>query len=120
MTAALIEAFKIIRGFVDYGQNFFKLSRSKLKIISQASKTTCASRREFLSERVRNYWNVLPNYVKMSPSVNSFKANLEKHKVHSIANKYNDSVDQFWEISDHVLSRIKSPSYVAGRPAFCE
>ena len=36
MRGDLIEAFKIIRGFVDYGQNLFKLSISGLNILSPA------------------------------------------------------------------------------------
>ena len=40
MRGDLIEAFKIIRGFVDYGQNLFKLSVSGLNILSKITKDT--------------------------------------------------------------------------------
>ena len=33
---------------------------------------------------------------------------------------YVSSVGNFWEVSEHVLQRIESPSAVAGRDAFCE
>ena len=120
MRGDLIETFKITRGFVNYGQHFFNMSRSNLNILSQVTKTTSLARKDFFSERVINYWNILPNSVKMSPSVNSFKANLENYKAHSLADKFHSSVGHFWEVSDHVLDRIESPSYLAGRPAFRE
>ena len=120
MRGDLIETFKITRGFVNYGQKFFNMSRSNLNIISQVTKTTSSARKDFFSERVIKYWNILPNSVKMSPSVNSFKANLENYKVRSLEDKFHSSVGHFWEVSDHVLDRIESPSYLAGRPAFCE
>ena len=66
------------------------------------------------------YWNILPNIVKKSISVNSFKANLENYKVQNLANIYLNNTGHFWEVSDHVLNRIESPSYIAGRPAFRE
>ena len=120
MRGDLIEAFKIIRGFVNYGQNLFKLSRSNLNILSNANKKTSLARRDFFSERVVNYWNILPNIVKLSPSVNSFKVRLENYKVNSLENKFHNSIGHFWELSDGVLGRIESPSYIAGRPAYCE
>ena len=89
MRGDLIEAFKIIRGFVDYGQNLFKLSISGLNILSKITKDTNSDRRDFFSERILKYWNILPKSVKMSESVNSFKANLENYKVRSLANQEN-------------------------------
>ena len=66
-------------------------------------------------------WNVLPNFVKLSSSVNSFKANLSLHKSQQLKSEhYVSSVGNFWEVSEHVLQRIESPSAVAGRDAFCE
>ena len=44
MRGDLIEAFKIIRGFVDYGQNLFKLSISGLNILSKITKDTTSDR----------------------------------------------------------------------------
>ena len=52
MRGDLIEAFKIIRGFVDYGQNLFKLSISGLNILSKITKDTTSDRRDFFSERI--------------------------------------------------------------------
>ena len=44
------------------------------------------SRQDFLSERVINYWNNLPNHVKLSTSVDSFKFSLEAYKSANIDN----------------------------------
>ena len=67
------------------------------------------------------YWNVLPNFVKLSSSVNAFKANLCVHKSQQLKSEhYVSSVGNFWEVSERVLQRIESPSAVAGRDAFCE
>ena len=120
MRGDLIEAFKIIRGFVDYGQNLFKLSISGLNILSQITKDTTSDRRDFFSERILKYWNILPKNVKMSESVNSFKANLENYKVRSLANVFHNSTGHFWDVSGHIMDRIENPSYLADRPAFRE
>ena len=120
MRGDLIEAFKIIRGFVDYGQNLFKLSISGLNILSKITKDTTSDRRDFFSERILKYWNILPKNVKMSESVNCFKANLENYKVRSLANVFHNSTGHFWDVSGHIMDRIENPSYLAGRPAFRE
>ena len=60
------------------------------------------------------YWNVFPNFVKLSSSVNAFKANLCVHKSQQLKSEhYVSSVGHFWEVSERVLQRIESPS--AGR-----
>ena len=77
----LIETFKIVNGIVEYGKNIFRLSRSNRNIIRKTnvnynaknSAIICKLRSSFLPERVRNYWNNLPNYVKSSVDVPSFK-----------------------------------------------
>ena len=74
-------------------------------------------RKKFFSERVIQYWNVLPNFVKLSKlfsSVNAFKANLCVHKSQQLKSEhYVSSVGNFWEVSERVLQRIESPSAVA-------
>ena len=52
------------------------------------------------------YWNILPKNVKMSESVNSFKANLENYKVRSLANVFHNSTGHFWDVSEHIMDRI--------------
>jgi len=78
-------------------------------------------RKKFFSERVIQYWNVLPNFVKLSSSVNNFKANLSVHKSQQLKNEHSgNSVGNFWEVSERILQRIESSSAIAGRAAFCE
>ena len=75
-----------------------------------------------LWERVIQYWNLLPAYVKESPSVDSLKINLKlyKNRTLALADQYHRvSTGHFWGVSEHVLSRIETPSAVASRPAFC-
>ena len=66
----------------------------------------------FLSERVINYWNKLPPYVRTSTSVAEFKINLEDFKMKNI--KVKDS-GNFWEVSDEVLCKIEGKSYVQNK-----
>ena len=66
-------------------RKLFKISISGLNILSKITKDTNSDRRDFFSERILKYWNILPKSVKMSESVNSFiKANLENYKVRSL------------------------------------
>ena len=119
MRGDLIETFKVVRGFVNYGQNLFKVSRSGLNLLSRGNKVS-RSRKDFLGERVVNYWNNLPSSVRLSSSVDMFKCNLEAYKLSSIDNRFQASTNCYWEVSEHVLSRIETPSALAGRSALCE
>ena len=117
----LIETFKIVTGLVNYGQNMFRVSRSGCNLVSKGIKVSRA-RQDFFGERVIQYWNLLPAYVKESPSVDSFKINLElyKNRTLALADQYHRvSTGLFWGVSEHVLNRIETPSAVASRPAFC-
>ena len=96
-----------IRGFVDYGQNLFKLSISGLNILSKITKDTTSDRRDFFSERILKYWNILPKNVKMSESVNCFKANLENYKVRSLANVFHNSTGHFWVVMRARMTQIR-------------
>ena len=57
-----------MRGFVNYGQSLFKVSRSGLNLLSRGNKVS-KSRKDFLGGRVVNYWNNLPSSVRLSSSV---------------------------------------------------
>ena len=107
----LIEVFKIVNGPVEYGQDIFKLSRSRDKLVSVLSINCDSSIRKisngFISERVLNFWNKLPGSVRNSASVLDFKINLEEFK------RKNVSVDtgNFWEVSTAVLQKIEGKHY---------
>ena len=53
MRGDLIETFKVVRGFVNYGQSLFKVSRSGLNLLSRGNKVS-KSRKDFLGERLCN------------------------------------------------------------------
>ena len=72
-----IETFKIVNNVVDYGHDIFVLGRSGKNIVSCGLKVSCF-RKKFFSERVIQYWNVLPNFVKLSRSVNNNNNNNNK------------------------------------------
>ena len=63
----LIETFKIVTGKVDYGTRIFRISRSGNKLLNDGRIN------QFLPNRIANYWNKIPTYVKDAPSVDSFK-----------------------------------------------
>ena len=110
----LIKTFKIVNGIVDYGKNIFRLSRSNRNIIrknnvnynSKNSAIICKLRSSFLPERVRNYWNNLPHYVKSSVHVPFFKSNLEIFKRDCSHNSENN----YWEVSNLKIDKIEGMS----------
>ena len=91
-------------GKVKYGQDIFKLSRSGHNIISKINNSVAREISQIRkSERIRNYWNNLPLYVKMSGNVLDFKINLEKFKSQSV----NSSFNNFWEVSNMIIDKIE-------------
>ena len=103
MRGDLIETFKILNGFNNYGSTFFKQSDRTKHLIYRPSK---AKNTDFFSDRVLQYWNKLPEHVKEKNSVNSFKNGLDKFRENGIKNHLNG---QFWELSDEVYKRIYCP-----------
>ena len=77
--ADLIEAYKIVGGSVSYGSQLLRISRSGTNRISKAGPDN-KSHMNLLSERVINFWNVLPLFVKKWTIVDNFKVNLENYK----------------------------------------
>ena len=80
----LIETFKVVNNKVQYGQQLFKLGRSRRNLINRVNakspKDICRISASFISERVRPYWNDLPKSVRNVETVDSFKASLECYK----------------------------------------
>ena len=100
MRGDLIETFKILNGFNDYGQSFFNLSDRTNNLVSRPKNLTNT---DFFGERVKNYWNKLPEYVRNRNSVNSFKNGLDKFRCNGIVNELKG---QFWELSNEIFTRI--------------
>ena len=78
----LVECFKIVNGFSDYGnREFFTFARERHAVNTRSAaegllvpqKTTLEIRKKFFSIRVVNAWNELPIEIRTASSVNSFK-----------------------------------------------
>ena len=54
----------------------------------------------FISNRVVNYWNKIPDSIKQAESVDVFKARLENFKTDNREVKGN-----FWELSEEIFAR---------------
>ena len=111
----LIETFKILNNIVPYGKSVFNVGKSGLKLISKpalnCNKTVQRCVDAFLPQRVTKYWNLLPNSVRMSKSVNSFKSNLQNFKNNSIMT----DLGNYWEVSDIVLGKIEGKNYLTNK-----
>ena len=107
MRGDLIETFKIVGGHVEYGSNFFCQSRSGrhmyLTARSSPSRIT-VNKLDFFSQRVLKYWNNLPDYIKQSSSVNTFKNNLDGFRA-KYFNSNSSPREQFWELSEDIFRR---------------
>ena len=100
MRGDLIETFKILNGLNNYGNAFFNLSSRTSNLVSRSRN---CSNLDFLDERVKNYWNKLPEHVKDKNSVNSFKNSLDKFRENGITNELKG---QFWELSNEIFNRL--------------
>ena len=79
------------------------------EINNSVAREICKLRKSFLPERIRNYWNNLPLYVKMYENVLDFKINLEKFKSQSV----NSSFNNFWDVSNMIIDKIEgNPRYL--------
>ena len=93
----LIEVFKIFRGLCMYGKTLLKFSRSGMNIVLKSS---CPGVNKF-ELRVVNYWNKLPDELKLADTVTSFKIGLEVYKTNNFSKQGN-----YWDLADEVYSRI--------------
>jgi hypothetical protein len=95
----LIETFKMVKDNAPYGEGLFKISRSGYNIVKKPGK------RNFLPNRIADYWNKIPDIIKDAPSVNSFKSRLEHYKKEK---KSEEALGHYWEVSDQLMSRINN------------
>ena len=72
----LIEVYKA-KHDLSFTNNVFKFGRSGLNLLSKFCPSPNAKcntiKRNCLNKRVQEYWNKLPNDIKMAPNINSFK-----------------------------------------------
>ena len=102
MRGDLIETFKIINWFTDYGHQWFYISEWTGKLVL---KNNSHQKRNFFADRVIKYYNRLPNSVKTdNTSVNMFK-----NKLDNFRNLYyrNITQNQYWELSYNIFNRTQ-------------
>lgn len=99
MRGDLIETFKILNGFNNYGQNLFRRSSRTGNLTYRSDNTNI----DFFSNRVIKYWNKLPEFVKNVNTVNGFKNALDKFRTNGINNQLQG---HFWELSNEIFNRI--------------
>ena len=117
MRGDLIEVFKS-KHCLSQLNGVFRFGRSGLNIISKSSKSLNSKidsvKRNFIDERVKSFWNMLPCEVKNVSSLNCFKYELETYK--KKCSKYGESSKgHFWELSCEVLNRIERNGYVENK-----
>ena len=93
----LIEVFKIFRGLCMYGKTLLKFSRSGMNIVL---KSNLPHVNKFES-RVVNFWNKLPDELKLAKNVADFKVGLESYKKDNISKQGN-----YWDLSGEIFNRI--------------
>lgn len=99
----IIETFKIVKGFTNYGQELFRISRNGNNILHPVGKRS-TQQNDFLNTRVIEYWNKLHIDVKNSTSVPEFKSRLESFKKSNKAS--GTGVTNYWTLSDTLLDKI--------------
>ena len=106
MRGDLIETFKIINGFVNYGHNMFRTNTAyQTRNLNVTSHHLLRSAHDFFNNRVIKYWNQLPLRVRNSTSINAFKAGLDLVKLFTP-----DSPNGSWNLSEKIFNRISAKS----------
>ena len=106
MRGDVIETFKIINGFVNYGHNIFGTTTTyRTRNLNVTSHHPLRSAHDVLNNRVIKYWNQLPLRVRNSTSINAFKAGLDLFKLSKP-----DSPNGFWKLSEEIFNRISDKS----------
>ena len=82
MRGDLIDTFKIINGFVNYGHNMFGTNTAyRTRYLNVTSDHPLRSAHDFFNNRVIKYCNQLPLRVRNSTSINTFKAGVDLFKL---------------------------------------
>ena len=97
----LIECFKIWKGIVDYGSNMINVSRSGYNLILRSCKGEMLH--SAFPNRIINYWNKIPEFVKDAKTTERFKARLGEFKNRNISLE-----GHYWELSEEYLNRVES------------
>lgn len=126
MRGDLIETFKVVNGHVNYGSEFFGYSRTGRHLVSKMSTSKITvNKRDFFAQRTLKYWNKLPNKVRNSSSINSFKNNLDNFRIEGLRK---DLSGHYWELSDDIISiidgnaqsRLNYTNYMKAHPYYAK
>ena len=105
MRGDLIETFKIINGFVNYGHNMFGMNTAyRTRNLNVTSHHRLRSAHDFFNNRIIKYWNQL-QLLRNSTSINAFKAGLDLFRLSEP-----DSLNGFWKLSEEIFNRIRDKS----------
>ena len=114
MRGDVIETFKIINGFMNYGHNMFGTTTTyRTRNLNVTSHHPLRPAHDVLNNRVIKYWNQLPPRVRSSTSINAFKAGLDLFKLSKP-----DSPNGFWKLSEEIFNRISDKSEHANSRLF--
>ena len=106
---SILDALAVIQLNV-YFVNTYIISKSSKSLNSKIDSV----KRNFIDERVKSFWNMLPCEVKNASSLNCIKYELETFK--KKCSKYGESSKgHFWELSCEVLNRIERNGYVENK-----
>ena len=106
MRGDLIENFKIINGFVNYGHNIFGTNTAyRTRNLNVTSHHPLRSAHDFFNKRVIKYVNQLPLRVRNSLSINAIQAGLDLFKLSKP-----DSPNGFWKLLKEIFNRISDTS----------
>ena len=93
----------------------FNLWISGINLVSksgQSSETKVKNlKRNYISDRVKCYWNKLPNDVKNASSLNIFKSALDNYKNDCLSSRFYRA-GNYWDLSYEVLNHIEHNSYL--------
>ena len=99
MRGDLIETFKIVIGFTDYGREWFTLSSRTNHLILRSNFPSA----NFFANQVVKYYNRLHLHVRNASCVTTFKKHLDKF---CNVNFHKITHGQYWELSYKIFERI--------------
>ena len=97
----LIETYKILNGFVNYGHSMFRSSRSGRHLLHT---TSFSINGDIFKRRAIRYWNMLPVDVKETSSINDFKDKLKHYKQDNISRGNINT--GYWKLSQEMFRRL--------------
>ena len=99
------------------------LIRSSINLVSklgQSSETKVKNlKRHYIRDRMKYYWNKLPNDIKNASSLNIFKNSLDNYKNDCLSSGFY-TVGNYWDLSCEILNHIEDNSDLDNKQLFNE